>query len=326
MPMTPRSNSLSMRAAGNLRVLVHLADERADLGVGELAHAVAKQPLVFGQAGQRGRQGFGGRGRHDPEWYHWLSVACRSGARQCAGATDGFHMTRRVVSSLALVAAVCAAPVLLGQTPAAAPPQQADVPRTRRLGQRRRRWSPTRPGKPVTDLTADDFEVKEGKTVQTVDTFKLIKIDDNPRPGDRRARFSRSTTSGARPRATTRGCIVIFLDDYHTRRGNGMRMREQARAVREHADRSRSGRRGVSAHAADRADVHPQPRRDCGRDREVRGPEVRLHAEERVRRARTRCRRPSCRSRCGTTWSSPRSARCASTSDRCATGARRCSS
>ena len=59
---------------GNLGVLVHLADERADLGVGELPHAVAKEPLVFGQACQRGRQGFGGRGGHDPEWYHWLSV------------------------------------------------------------------------------------------------------------------------------------------------------------------------------------------------------------------------------------------------------------
>ena len=32
--------------------------------------------------------------------------------------------------------------------------------------------------------------------------------------------------------------IVIFLDDYHTRRGNGLRVREQLGAVGEHADRT----------------------------------------------------------------------------------------
>ena len=53
MPMTPRSNSSSTSAARDLGVLVHLADERPDLGVGELAHAVAKDDLVFGEHGQR---------------------------------------------------------------------------------------------------------------------------------------------------------------------------------------------------------------------------------------------------------------------------------
>ena len=53
MPMTPRSNSWSSSVRGNLGVLVHLADERPDLGVGELAHAVAEDDLVFGEHGQR---------------------------------------------------------------------------------------------------------------------------------------------------------------------------------------------------------------------------------------------------------------------------------
>ena len=53
MPMTPRSNSLSMSVARDLRVLVHLADERPDFAVGELVDAVAEQPLVLGQGGQR---------------------------------------------------------------------------------------------------------------------------------------------------------------------------------------------------------------------------------------------------------------------------------
>jgi VWFA-related protein len=134
-------------------------------------------------------------------------------------------MTRRVVSSLALVAAVCAVPVLLGQTPAATPPQQATF--------RARVDSVTvdvqvtdKTGKQVDDLTAEDFEVKEGKTVQTVDTFKLIKIDDNPNAAPPREILSFEAQAREAARDDTR-LIIIFLDDYHTRRGNAMRVREQ---------------------------------------------------------------------------------------------------
>ena len=54
MPMTPSSNSLSMSVRGIRRALVHLADERPDFAVGELVHAVAEEPFVLGQRGQRG--------------------------------------------------------------------------------------------------------------------------------------------------------------------------------------------------------------------------------------------------------------------------------
>ena len=40
---------------GKLRVLVHLADERTDFGLGEGPHAIAEQHLVFGERGQRRR-------------------------------------------------------------------------------------------------------------------------------------------------------------------------------------------------------------------------------------------------------------------------------
>jgi VWFA-related protein len=116
-------------------------------------------------------------------------------------------------------------PVLLGQTPAATPPQQATF--------RARVDSVTvdvqvtdKTGKQVDDLTAEDFEVKEGKTVQTVDTFKLIKIDDNPNAGPPREILSFEAQAREAARDDTR-LIVIFLDDYHTRRGNAMRVREQ---------------------------------------------------------------------------------------------------
>ncbi len=46
MPMTPSSNSWSMSVARHLRRLIHLADVRPDLAVGELVHAVAEEPFV----------------------------------------------------------------------------------------------------------------------------------------------------------------------------------------------------------------------------------------------------------------------------------------
>ena len=39
--------------ARDLRVLVHLAHERPDFAIRELVDAVAEQPFVFGQCGQR---------------------------------------------------------------------------------------------------------------------------------------------------------------------------------------------------------------------------------------------------------------------------------
>ena len=36
-----------------------------------------------------------------------------------------------------------------------------------------------RQGKPVTDLKAEDFEIKEADKVQKIDTFKFIAIDDD---------------------------------------------------------------------------------------------------------------------------------------------------
>jgi hypothetical protein len=48
---------------GELGMLVHFADERADAGVGELPDTVAEDALVFGQKSQRLRE-FGGILRH----------------------------------------------------------------------------------------------------------------------------------------------------------------------------------------------------------------------------------------------------------------------
>ena len=71
--------------AGNRGVLVHLADERADLAVGELVDAVAEQPLFVGERGQRERRPGSsrfGRLRHAEEGSmagaskNWWQAAC----------------------------------------------------------------------------------------------------------------------------------------------------------------------------------------------------------------------------------------------------------
>jgi VWFA-related protein len=81
-------------------------------------------------------------------------------------------------------------------------------------------------GKPVTDLTADDFEVREANKVQTVDTFKLIKIDDNPDAQPTHEILSLDAQERETARDDTR-LIVVFLDDYHTRKVNSLRVRAQ---------------------------------------------------------------------------------------------------
>ena len=82
-------------------------------------------------------------------------------------------------------------------------------------------------GKPVTDLTANDFEIKENDKVQQIDAFKLVAIDDTDVPASaQRQILSMSEQIRAAADESNR-LFVIYLDDYHVRRGNGMRVREQ---------------------------------------------------------------------------------------------------
>lgn len=80
-------------------------------------------------------------------------------------------------------------------------------------------------GRPVTDLTAEDFEIREANKPQTIDTFRLIQAD----PTDV-SRADRQIVSLADHRRETEDpenrLIVVFLDDYHVRRGNSLAIRE----------------------------------------------------------------------------------------------------
>lgn len=89
-------------------------------------------------------------------------------------------------------------------------------------------------GRPVTDLTIDDFEVRESNRPQTIDTFRLIASD----PLKEVEVVDRQITSFADHRKETENpenrLVVIFLDDYHVRQGNAMAVRPQlARFVRQ---------------------------------------------------------------------------------------------
>lgn len=90
-------------------------------------------------------------------------------------------------------------------------------------------------GRPVLDLTKADFEIEENKKPQTVESFKLIQIDDGQDPDPAKNREIRSLDDQARETARDDvRIIVLFLDDYHTRLGNSMAVRERvARFIRD---------------------------------------------------------------------------------------------
>jgi len=82
-------------------------------------------------------------------------------------------------------------------------------------------------GNPVGDLKPEDFDVYEDGKLQTIDLFKLINSDGNVAPGAEPARpirsqFDQENEAG---RDDVR-LFVIFLDDYHVRKLNAMRMRD----------------------------------------------------------------------------------------------------
>jgi VWFA-related protein len=82
-------------------------------------------------------------------------------------------------------------------------------------------------GQHVTDLKQDEFEVLEDNLPQSVEQFRLIKVDGNPKPGDPPPREIRTRddeeTEAARDDVRI---FAILLDDYHVRRSNSVSIRE----------------------------------------------------------------------------------------------------
>lgn len=153
------------------------------------------------------------------------------------------RLLRRIIAgaggACALIAvalsAVMAAPI--PQTPAQPPPaQQTPTFRTRVDAVSVDVIATDKQGKPITDLTAADFEIKEAGKVQTIDSFKRIVLTDDRFDLDP-VRAQAITSMEAQEREAARDdvrLITIFLDDYHTRLGNAMAVREKlAKFVKE---------------------------------------------------------------------------------------------
>ena len=82
-----------------------------------------------------------------------------------------------------------------------------------------------RQGNPITDLTQDDFEVIEDDKRQTIETFRLIKIDATA-PLETTGRLTtRQDEENAAANEDSR-IFVFFLDEYHVRLGNSMAARK----------------------------------------------------------------------------------------------------
>jgi VWFA-related protein len=82
-------------------------------------------------------------------------------------------------------------------------------------------------GQHVTDLKQEEFEVLEDNQAQTVEQFRAIKVDGNPKPGDPPPREirNRDDEESEAARDDVR-VFAILLDDYHVRRGNSISIRE----------------------------------------------------------------------------------------------------
>jgi VWFA-related protein len=81
-------------------------------------------------------------------------------------------------------------------------------------------------GHPVGDLNEQDFEIRENNKVQTIDTFKLVKIDDTPIDPDTLPPILSIEDQQREVENDANRLIVIFLDDYHVRRENSLRIRQ----------------------------------------------------------------------------------------------------
>lgn len=82
-------------------------------------------------------------------------------------------------------------------------------------------------GQPVTDLTIADFEVLEDGKPQSVDQFRLIRVDGNPPPGAPPPRELRNRLDEeVEISKEDARLFVFFFDDYHVRLGNSLSIKE----------------------------------------------------------------------------------------------------
>jgi VWFA-related protein len=82
-------------------------------------------------------------------------------------------------------------------------------------------------GRPVTDLTKADFDIRESNKPQTIETFKYVTLDDTPVDPRTVPEILSMDDQQRETSRDDRRIIVIFLDDYHTHLSSSMRVRGQ---------------------------------------------------------------------------------------------------
>lgn len=90
-----------------------------------------------------------------------------------------------------------------------------------------------RQGRPVTDLKAEDFDVRESGKPQAIESFRLIQIDDNLVSAEPPRQILSESDMARETANPDNRVFIILLDDYHTRAGNALHIRDTlARFVR----------------------------------------------------------------------------------------------
>ncbi len=313
MPMTPRPNSLSISARRDFRVLVHLADERPDFTIRELVDAVPEQPFVFGQRGQGAGEQLDvldghdenliTRGSEGPSKIGYGQTVQDHGGRRIGA--DARRRPRRTRSRRQQPPA--AQPPPQQQPPPADPPQ----PPVFRAGINFVRVDvivTDKNGNPVADLEAGRLRGHRGRQAAEDRDLQADQARRRARRLDEGRRRSEIRTDYDEEAEAARDDVrlfAIFLDDYHVRRGASLAVRDQLARFIE-TQLGPSDMVGLmyplETHVVGADDA--QPRRGDARHAAVRGPQVRLHAEERVRGAvrelsdRDGRADPQCRCRC----------------------------
>ncbi len=133
----------------------------------------------------------------------------------------------RFLAAVALAALVQPSAQSQQTQPPPPPPQQPPTIRTGINYVRVDAIVTDKDGKPVLDMTKDDFGVSEDGKPQTIDSFSVVKVDVNETvesgpPRSIRSDFDEERES-ARPDVRL---FVILLDDYHVRRGNDLAVKK----------------------------------------------------------------------------------------------------
>jgi VWFA-related protein len=82
-----------------------------------------------------------------------------------------------------------------------------------------------RDGRPVTDLKPEDFEIREAGKPQKVETFRLVQSDTSAQPVNASRQILSFSDMQRETADPANRLFIIFLDDYHTRKGNALNIR-----------------------------------------------------------------------------------------------------